>query len=201
MHAPRRGEETRNRILQAAEEGFAQNGYEATGVAEICARANLSKGAFYHHFPSKQAVFLELLERWLANLEAHLQDLWAQATSVPEALLEMAGVVGQVFQAADGRLPIFLEFWTQAAHDPAVWEATIAPYRRFRRFFAEMIAQGIAEGSLRPTDPERTAQVILSLAMGVLLQGLLDPEGADWGQTAREGMETLLRALQATDGS
>ncbi len=46
MRAQRRSEETRNRILRAAEEGFAQNGYEATGVAAICQRAHLSKGAF-----------------------------------------------------------------------------------------------------------------------------------------------------------
>lgn len=65
MPAQSRGEEARNRILDAALEALARYGYEGTGVAEICCRAEVTKGGVYHHFPSKQDVFLEMLERWL----------------------------------------------------------------------------------------------------------------------------------------
>ena len=67
MARQRRGQESRERILEAAQLCFAQDGYNATGVAQICRRAGLSKGAFYHHFATKQAVFLELLNRWLVR--------------------------------------------------------------------------------------------------------------------------------------
>ena len=53
-----RSEETRNAIIEAAETLFTQQGYTAAGVAEICEAAGVSKGAFYHHFETKQAVFL-----------------------------------------------------------------------------------------------------------------------------------------------
>lgn len=56
-----RSEETRARILQAALTLFARLGYEAASVEDICVEAGVSKGAFYHHFPTKQAVFLQLL--------------------------------------------------------------------------------------------------------------------------------------------
>ena len=196
MNPQRRGEETRARILQAAGESFARCGYDATGVAEICRRAGVTKGAFYYHFSSKQALFLELLDRWLAGLDTQLEAARAGAETVPEGLLQMAGMVQQVFQVAGGQLPIFLEFLTQAAHDPAVWQATIAPYRRYRDFFASMIEAGIAEGTLRPVDPEVVAQVIVSLAVGLVLQGLLDSHGADWGQVAQEGIQMLLESLE-----
>ncbi|MEJ5199739.1 MAG: helix-turn-helix domain-containing protein, partial [Anaerolineae bacterium] len=68
-----RGDETRDRILAAAAECFMRAGYDATGVAEICARAEVSKGAFYHHFPGKQAVFLALVEQWLQGVDAPLR--------------------------------------------------------------------------------------------------------------------------------
>ena len=64
-----RGEETRSHILDVAGELFAQRGYDATSVADICDGAGVTKGAFYHHFESKQAVFLELRDRWLAPLD------------------------------------------------------------------------------------------------------------------------------------
>ncbi|MGD8474909.1 MAG: helix-turn-helix domain-containing protein, partial [Anaerolineae bacterium] len=69
MSVQQRGEETRTRILDVAQEAFARYGYDATGVAEICRRAGVTKGGFYHHFPSKQDVFLEMLERWLEGMD------------------------------------------------------------------------------------------------------------------------------------
>ena len=195
MAIQRRGEETRAHILQAAESCFAQRGYDATSVVDICDLAGVSKGAFYHHFSSKQTLFLELLEHWLVGMDALLESARVDADTVPAGLLQMAGMVQPVFQEGKGRLPFFLEFWNKAARDPVVWQATIAPYRRYRDFFCKMIEAGIAEGSLRPVDPEATAQIIVSLAVGLVLQGVLDPEGADWGQMAQEGVRLLLNGL------
>jgi len=191
-----RGEETRARILRAAQEGFARSGYDGTGVAEICRQAGVSKGAFYHHFPSKQAVFLELLNQWLAGLDAPMAVTRAGMKPVPQQLLDMAELVQHIFQAAQGQLPMFLEFWTQSARDPEVWQATIAPYQRYRSFFSGIIEAGIAEGTLRPVDPDTAGRVLVSLAVGLLLQGLMDPEGTDWGQVATEGVRMLLQGLE-----
>ena len=190
-----RSEETRSRLLMAAEACFAQTGYDATAVAEICQHAGVTKGAFYHHFSSKQEVFLNLLNRWLAGLDAQLATLRDDASSVPDALAAMAGLVPEVLRAADGHLPIYLEFWSKAARDPLVWQATIEPYRRYHDFFAGMIEAGASEGTLRPAHPETVARVIVALAVGLLLQALLDPERTDWELVWQEGVKVLLNGL------
>jgi hypothetical protein len=59
-----------------------------------------------------------------------------------------------------------------------------------------MIEEGIAEGSLRPVDPDLATSVLLSFAVGLLALGLLDPHGADWGQVGQEGMQILLEGLR-----
>ena len=196
MATQRRGEETRLSILDAAEECFARNGYDATSVAEICRCAGVSKGAFYHHFSSKQALFLELLEHWLMGVDTQLEAARAGASTVPEGLLQMAGMVQPLFHEGSGRLPFFLEFWSRAAREPVTWRATVAPYRQYRDIFRSMIEVGITEGTLRPVDPEAAAQVIVALGVGLVLQGLLDPGGADWGQVTCEGIRMLLEGLQ-----
>lgn len=190
-----RSEETRGRILQAAQECFARAGYEASGVAEICAAAGVSKGAFYHHFPTKQAVFIELLNLWLAGLDARFEAIRAGAPSVPEALRDMARAARHLFADARGQMPIFLEYWTQARRDPLLWEKTIEPYRRYEDYFAGLIRAGTAEGSLRPLHPETAARAIISLAIGLLVQGFGIEGGANWADTAEEGIEMLLEGM------
>ena len=197
MAQNQRGEETRTRILDVAETCFAQQGYDATGVAEICRRAEVSKGAFYHHFSTKQALFLELLNHWLDYLDAQFQNVLAISGSVPEALLSMTEMVRPIFQERSSQLHIIFEFWMQAGHDPAVWKATIAPYQRYRAYFAQMIEEGIAEGTFRPVDADLAAQMLVSLAIGLLLQGLLDPDGADWGAVVQDSMEMFMHTLRS----
>ncbi|MGD2164747.1 MAG: TetR/AcrR family transcriptional regulator [Anaerolineae bacterium] len=194
--AEQRSDKTHSRILNSAAIAFAEHGYDGASVAEICRRAEVSKGAFYHHFPSKQDVFLELLQGWLSELDTELMKLQRGHSSVPEKLLHMTELIRRVFQAAEDQLSIFLEFWSQATHDPVVWEATIAPYERYRAFFARMVRSGIDEGTLQPVDPDTTARVIVSLALGLVLQGLMDAEGTDWGEVGQRGIRMLLEGIQ-----
>ncbi len=194
-----RSEETHARILKAAAECFMREGYDATGVAEICTRAGVSKGAFYHHFPTKQAAFLALFEHWLHGLEASIQMARRPGQTVPERLEGLAAMAEQVFDQASGQVPMFVEFWRQATKDPGVWRATIEPYRRFRSSFAALVSEGTAEGTLRPVDPNLAAQVLVSLGVGLVLQGVLDPGGAEWHSATRQAIRLLLDGLAADD--
>ncbi len=196
MAGNRHGDDTRERILAAAEALFAQHGYDATGIAEVCAKAGVTKGGFYHHFPSKQALFLALLHRWLEGVQASLQGGLREGESVPAAILRMAGILSQVFAAGSGKLPIFLEFWSKATREPVVWDATVAPYRQYRDYFARLIQRGIEEGSFQPVDPLVVASTLVSLAIGLTLQGLLDPQGDDWPRIAQESIALLLQGIE-----
>lgn len=184
---------TRQALLEAAERLFAARGYLAVSVDEMCRAAGVSKGAFYHHFPSKQAVFLALLEDWLQRLQKALETEIASHEDLPHALLAMSAHVGQVWEENSERWPLFLDFWSQAVRETAVWEATIAPYRQFEMLFTEWLAHARQSGTPLPIEPRTAARILLALALGTLLQGMLLPEETDWGAIAYQGVLTLLR--------
>jgi len=194
-----RGDETRARILAAAAECFTHAGYDATGVAEICARAGVSKGAFYHHFSTKQAAFLALFDQWLQQLDESMQATRTPGETAPQRLERLAGMVQQVLEAAAGQVPMFLEFWRQAAKDAEVWQTTVEPYRRFRSAFAALLSDGVADGTLRPVDPDMAACVLVSLGVGLVLQGALDPTGAEWSSVPEQAVQMLLDGLARRD--
>jgi AcrR family transcriptional regulator len=191
-----RSQETRASILEASLNLFSSKGFDATGVAEICAEAGVSKGAFYHHFPSKQAVFMAILENWLAALDLQMDQTLSAAEDIPRGLIEMAAIIRDVFTAAGGHLAMFIEFWNQSLHDPEIWKATVNPYRRYTRLFAGYIQRGIDEGSLRPVDPDIIARMIVGLGVGLLAQGLMDPESADWGDVTVKSIEMVVNGLK-----
>jgi AcrR family transcriptional regulator len=191
-----RSEETRIKILSGAQDLFAQRGYDATGIMDICDAAGVSKGAFYHHFPSKQAIFMALLEDWLAQLDVLMQAALAAAPNVPEGLVDMAGLTSSVFEAADKQFPLFLEFWVQASRQQEIWQTVMAPYHRYQALFSSIFDKGIQEGSLnREVSSAAAARVIIALAMGLLLQALFDPKGANWSQVTQEGVRMLMDGL------
>ncbi len=191
-----RSEETRGKILSAAEKLFAQEGYDATGVAEICDQAGVSKGAFYHHFDSKQAVFLTLLDQWLERLDAEMQHIRASSQDGIQALVEITALTGAVFSDAEGRLPIFLEFWTKAIHDPDVWQTVPEQFSRYRRFISDLLCQGLEPSCLSEADTNKAARMVMALAVGMLVQGLVEPDETDWGAALQDGIGVMLRGLE-----
>jgi AcrR family transcriptional regulator len=190
-----RSDHTRTKIMETSMVLFAQNGYEPTGIAQICRSCGISKGAFYHHFPSKQALFIELLEQWLSALEKEMNRVAAEAKNVPDALRKMAAGMQQVLQEASGRVSFFLEFWTQARHDNEIWQRTIKPFRQYRKVFESLIKKGIDEGSLQKVDPEIAALTLVSLAVGILLQGAVDGGGEKWNEITADALEFFISAM------
>lgn len=152
----------RQELLDIAARSFAERGYDSTTVDDVIRQAGLSKGAFYYYYPSKQA----LLEG-LAT---------AAATRALEALQPVMNASGL---GAVDRLNAFLRQGRQthdAAATLAVFESIFRPdnvvlYHRMHAAvmavmlppLTEILAQGVAEGSIRSNDPRTTAELVLML--------------------------------------
>jgi AcrR family transcriptional regulator len=92
-------EKSRERILAAALEVFAEKGYEAASISDVTQRAEVSRGLVTYYFASKQLLAAELLDRWLDGIGAilHLQG------SADEKL---TGIIDGTLMAAATTLPV-----------------------------------------------------------------------------------------------
>jgi len=195
MPKSEQGFETRSRILDSGRQLFAANGYQATGVAEICQAAGVSKGAFYHHFPSKQSVLETIFQEWLRGLEPAL-DLWRDdRRPVPALLASTARAARPAFIGDENSRRLLLELWSQTTHDQDLAQVALAPHRRYQDGLKAILDRGVREGSLRRHNTSTGARVLISLAVGALLQSLLAPASDDWANVVTEGVALLLRGM------
>ena len=164
-----RTRETQARLLDAAEEVFVRDGYEAAQLDEIAARAERSKGAVYTHFESKEDLFLALFEHrtrsYVAKLVSQLRNCANRKESL-EAFRDF--YIGLV---TDRTWPILtLEFKLFALRHPESKE-------RLRKVFE--MSKHTAYGGISPQlfgrlTREQKADNDLSLAaLGPIVLGLI----------------------------
>lgn len=183
----------RSRILTAAVELFAAQGYDGTSVAQVLARANVAKGGFYHHFESKEALLYEvygdLISRQLAAMEAIL------ARRLPAAQTLRALITDLVVSTAESSQQA-LVFWREMHK---LGSARSEQYRRQRRRYHDtvkrLVREAQAAGEFAPVASPDTVTFTL---FGVVneLPTWYRPSGRKRaGQLAEEIADFVLAAL------
>jgi AcrR family transcriptional regulator len=82
-----RTEATRLALIEAARRLFVEKGYAETATPDIVAEAGVTRGALYHHFEDKKALFRAVLEREGQAVAAHIEDVAVQGSAPRDALL------------------------------------------------------------------------------------------------------------------
>jgi len=96
MNQAEKSQRSREQILEAALELFSHRGYGATSVRDIAAKAGLSTGNVYHHFPDKETLFRTLLDQyWAAINDPDLPFNRALVTGTFPDNLEVLGKASQ----------------------------------------------------------------------------------------------------------
>src|SRR5438132_14015373 len=93
-----RGKGTRRCIVDEAALAFARTGYAGTSLNDVIAATGLTKGAFYFHFPSKEALALEVFRSKQEELAAHGMEAASGEQRALDQLTEMLGVTCDVYE-------------------------------------------------------------------------------------------------------
>ena len=154
-NSPTSSQETRNRTLEAAVSVFASKGYHDTKVDDIVAESNTSKGSFYFYFPSKQDIFLALVDTFADLLENRLMErVRAETSGVARVDLALR-VCLETFGQYRGLAKIALVQATGLGH--VFEEKRRAVNDRFIAFIKKNLDEAIAEGGIPALDTDVAA--------------------------------------------
>lgn len=181
-------EQTRERLLSAAERVFARHGYEGASIDLISAEAGYSKGAIYSNFESKEAIFLELTRLYMARSMADLEKALDVA---PDQLAAALNAWLANLQTDNDCLLLVTELQLQARRSPAFAasyyalqeEQTRALANNLKRFFK-------AAGAALPLTAIDLAGALIAIAHGLALQRPQSDTGAP-GRVIRAMMKLL----------
>jgi len=191
--------QTRQRLLDSAQEIFARHGFVGASVDEIAEHAGYSKGAVYSNFKSKEALFLELLQNRMSEELGELEQLLRGGGSIGEILL----VLRQRYSSLEKQVIWCLlstEFQLQAGRNPDFAEPFAALYRNQRKAIAKLAAL-VAEktGAKLAWNGEELATSLMALTHGIALQRAADPKSVS-AETAGKAIQLFLTAALSNDG-
>ena len=169
-------EATRQRILEAAEEVFAEKGYHGAVVDDIVRTADMSKGGFYFHFPNKQGSFLALMESLTPRLISTAERAIAQETD-PVARVDAAlRTVLDTFSRHRRLSKILLIEAVGLGHG---FEEKLMEIRaQFAGVIQKYLDEAISEGAIAPIDTKIAAFAWLGAINEIVVRWVVtgDPE-------------------------
>src|SRR6478752_1281871 len=194
----RRREATRQKLLDAAAQVFAEVGLDAASVEAICERAGFTRGAFYSNFETKDELFLELVgnvsrER-VEAVRRRVRQLEGEGAlgEVPELALDIVQRVLDI--SADDRLGVLLmnEIRIHALRDPQLAAAYLSQEDEMRRSVAQIIEDIARAKHLRFRIPaDEAARLMLTVWEGASVRAVM--AGVDYEEMCRRTNEELAR--------
>lgn len=187
--------DTRERLLEAATRVFSEKGYYSTVVDDIVGASKTSKGSFYHFFPSKQAIFLALVDRLhgllIRRVEAAIDDASGALNKVDAAL---AAALDDFSRHRRLARILLIE---AAGLGHAFNEKLIELHTRFARLIQDRLDRAVEEGAIPPLDTELAAYAWLGAINEVVLRWLHTGEPENLTDVLPELRSLLLRSIGA----
>ncbi|UCH09356.1 MAG: TetR/AcrR family transcriptional regulator [Fidelibacterota bacterium] len=184
--------ETRQLLMDAAIQEFAQYGYENANINRISTSAGFAKGTIYNYFPSKRALMLALIEE---TAQLHLDFIAERVRREQDAGRRMerffeAGFDFVATYLTQGRVMINSLYGPDPEFRQVMYQAYLPMFELVGR---DIIGLGISQGTFRPVDPTTTAGLLMNIYLGIASQ--TDDTGKTW-QSADQVADFVLNGLR-----
>jgi len=158
----RRRARTRGELLVAAKRLLAAKGFHATKIADIAAAADVGTGTFYLHFPTKEALFSDLVRETAIRAKEEMDRAKAPYTDPRD---QTRAAIETFFRYADSNREVFKILFGHSAHFDALLREV---HQLFIVDIEENHARGVAAGVLQSFRPAIVAQAVVGMLSQVV---------------------------------
>ncbi len=185
-----RKDETQARIIHASMELFATRGYEGTSISAIAARAEISRGAVFWHFGSKEGLFREACKRFFIpfwrEVERSLESLGPR-----DRILSLFDMYEQFVTANRETIQALMRWVLES---PTMRESLRGELLALHAMFTNDLRDAIAELCGDAAEANLLTTTLISLLAGNLLFGVIDP-GPEQDKGRRESLRVLAERM------
>lgn len=186
----RKKELTRRAIYDAAMALFRKRGFDTVTVEAICVAADVARGTFFHHFPSKAALAYEFGNRVAAEFGERGLGSDGDAVTQLRALVDF--MIESLVADHDVMQVMIREFFS----NPPALEAARERGRGFPDLLEKIVGQGQARGELRRgIDPRLVSAMLLSTAGAILSGSVFRPGELEIAQIRAQYFELIFHGL------
>ncbi|WP_251864830.1 TetR/AcrR family transcriptional regulator [Achromobacter sp. Marseille-Q4962] len=183
-------DQTRQRLLDAAQSIFLAKGFAAASVEDIAESAGYTRGAFYSNFTSKSELFLQLLRRDHEQVMAEMQAIFEEGATRAQMEARVLDYYGTIYRENRCFL-LWMEGKLQAMRDPDFRAGYLACLRELREATTAYIRQFSERvGTPLPLPAEELAVGLLALSDGMQFNYSFDPQ-----EVTAELTESVLRGF------
>ena len=177
----------KEQIMSAALSVVVSKGYDQSRMDDIVEKSQLSKGAIYWYYKSKEEVYLSLVDYWFVQYSSGVVDTLKQQESASDQLKALFDFFIEQFDKNPTTFKLLVEFWRLAGLNPDFNAKLQQIYSDFLEYIIEIIKVGVANGEFKNVEPRITALSILINIEGINWFTLFDKSGVE----AHEYIDTI----------
>jgi len=177
----------KEQIMSAALSVVVAKGYDQSRMDDIVEKSQLSKGAIYWYYKSKEEVYLSLVDYWFLQYSSGVVDTLQQQESASDQLKALFDFFIGQFDKNPATFKLLVEFWRLAGLNPDFNAKLQQIYSDFLEYIIEIIKVGVANGEFKNVEPRITALSILINIEGINWFTLFDKSGVE----AHEYIDTI----------
>ena len=192
----RKKAKTRGLIFETAMELFLKQGYDDTTIEQIVAKADVAKGTFFNHFPTKDAILSELGRQRVEMAEVLLQKEFSVLNSAQEKITCLLEVFGQVNEENKEVTELVLRHtFIQMSSE---FEQEKQNQRQFKSFIEGLVTEGQMQGEfVNSVEPRHVAEIIAGMYFFTLYHWVQGELENSLRQELLAGTKIVLRGIQA----
>jgi TetR/AcrR family transcriptional repressor of nem operon len=168
--------QTKYRIMETAADLIWRSSYDSVGVGEICKKARVNKGSFYHFFPSKEALAVAALEEHWQRFQPTLDQIFSPQKDPVQRLLDYCDYMLKLQTEKKDKYgfvsgcPYTTVGMEQCSQSPKIRKTAEQLLEKVKKYFISAVRDAAQEGLIETADPKKKADELYTYYIGAATQ-------------------------------